>query len=69
MRSWVLFGVFLTVADAAEARIHMPPSSVEMLLFVGLQQLNDKITNDYNQRPISLSVSQLFALRTENPHE
>lgn len=59
-----LSGMFLAVTDAAEARVHMLPSSYEMLLFLGLQPLIDKITNDYNQRPISLSIFWLFAWRT-----
>ncbi len=61
--------MFLAVTDAVESRVHMLPSSYEMLLFLGLQPLINKIANGYNQQPISLSISRLFVLCMENLHE
>jgi len=47
-------------------KVHMPsPSSFELLLFLRLQLLIDQISNDDNQKLISLSISQPFALCIE----
>lgn len=57
-----LSSVFLTVTDSAEARSASSCCLPLLLLFLGLQHLIDKISNDNNQKQISLLISQPFAL-------